>query len=204
MSLVALVSGGLDSTLMAVMAREEGITQYPLFIDYGQIFREREWEACCLVHNRLGLPQPKRCDLGGFGSLISSGLTDPAKRVNEDAFLPGRNLLFLLVGAAYAYQVQADAVGIGLLDERSSIYPDQTQAFLDSAQWVVRQALATEVCLVAPLMNLTKADVLRLTESKGICGTYSCHSGGAEPCGQCVSCLEVINAKHLGGERHGR
>jgi len=34
-SLVNLVSGGLDSTLVGVMTREEGLGVHPLFIDYG-------------------------------------------------------------------------------------------------------------------------------------------------------------------------
>ena len=35
MSIVVLASGGLDSTLISVMAEEEGVETFPLFIDYG-------------------------------------------------------------------------------------------------------------------------------------------------------------------------
>ncbi len=48
MSMVTLVSGGLDSTVMAVLAKEEGLTQHPLFIDYGQLGCRRELRACRL------------------------------------------------------------------------------------------------------------------------------------------------------------
>ena len=54
MSVVNLVSGGLDSTLIAVMMREEGIEQFPLFIDYGQRAAKREWDTCQEVHSRHG------------------------------------------------------------------------------------------------------------------------------------------------------
>ena len=127
MSLVSLVSGGLDSTLVSVLAQEAGIEQYPLFIDYGQICKDQEWQTCLRVHAKLNLPQPICMNLTGFGQLISSGLTDSSKRVNEDAFLPGRNLLFLLAGCAYAYQVNANAVAIGLLSEEAHLFPDQTR-----------------------------------------------------------------------------
>lgn len=134
MSIVTLVSGGLDSTLVAVLAREEGLEQYPLFVDYGQRAKNKELAACRAVLARLGLPDPKVAELGGFGSLIRSGLTDPTLRVLDDAFTPGRNLLFLLLASAYAAQRGADAVSIGLLHEDVSLFPDQTNAFLVQAE----------------------------------------------------------------------
>ena len=63
MSFVNLVSGGLDSTLVGVMAKEEGVEHFPLFIDYGQRAARKEWETCKLVHNALDLPAPTRMDL---------------------------------------------------------------------------------------------------------------------------------------------
>jgi 7-cyano-7-deazaguanine synthase len=195
MSLVTLVSGGLDSTLVAVMAREEGITQFPLFIDYGQICRDQEWQACISVHSQFGLPTPAKMNLSGFGELIFSGLTNRNLRVNEDAFLPGRNLLFLLAGAVYAYQSLSNAVAIGLLSEETHLFPDQTSEFVKRAQETINFAIGSDVRIVAPLINLTKRDVLELARQKGIVGTYSCHAGTFPPCGRCVSCQEVVQAE---------
>ncbi len=45
MQIVTLVSGGVDSTLMSLMAQEEGVTLFPLFVDYGQLGAEREWQV---------------------------------------------------------------------------------------------------------------------------------------------------------------
>lgn len=180
---------------MACLAKEEGITQYPLFVDYGQLCRNREWKACLLVHRRLQLPTPLRMNLRGFGQLISCGLTDPQRRVNEDAFLPGRNLLLLLAGAAYAYQVNANAVAIGLLSEEHRIFPDQSEQFLKKTEDLLIEALGQRIRVIAPLMGFTKRDVLEMCKKRGIQGTYSCHSGGSQPCGRCVSCLELLNAR---------
>jgi 7-cyano-7-deazaguanine synthase len=88
-SLVNLVSGGLDSTLIGVMAREEGVEVYPLFIDYGQRAARKEWDTCQRVHAQLGLPTPTRMDVSGFGRVIHSGLTSTSLDVKEDAFTPG-------------------------------------------------------------------------------------------------------------------
>lgn len=190
MSAVLLTSGGLDSTLMAVLAQESGITIYPLFIDYGQISREKELTACRAVFRRLGLPQPEILDMAGFGKFFPSGLTDSGMNIIEDAFLPGRNFLFLLLGAAYAYKVNANAVAIGLLNEEFSIFPDQTRAFIEKAEDAISQALGTKIIVLTPLISFSKADVILLAETKGIKGTYSCHTGLDKPCGVCIACKE--------------
>jgi 7-cyano-7-deazaguanine synthase len=145
MSLVTLVSGGIDSTLISILAKEEGISQFPLYVDYGQICKEQELKACLAIHDKFGLPYPEVMNLSGFGNLISSGLTNPNMNVNEDAFLPGRNLLFLLVGSAYAYQQNSHSVAIGLLSEEHHLFPDQTAEFVKKAQALISFALGREI-----------------------------------------------------------
>ncbi|WP_050759201.1 7-cyano-7-deazaguanine synthase [Pseudooceanicola batsensis] len=190
MSIVTLVSGGLDSTLVAVLAREEGLEQYPLFVDFGQRSKDKELAACRAVLARLGLPEPKVAKLEGFGDLIRSGLTDPSLRVLEDAFTPGRNLLFLLVASSYAVQRGADAVSIGLLHEDSSLFPDQTNNFLAQAEALLSLSMGKSMRVIAPLAEFHKIDVVALAQQKGIVGTYSCHLGNDEACGACIACNE--------------
>jgi 7-cyano-7-deazaguanine synthase len=190
MSIVTLVSGGLDSTLVAKLAQEEGLHQHPLFIDYGQRSRDRELAACRSAMAELNLPEPKVADLSGFGALIRSGLTDTKLHVVQDAFTPGRNMLFLLTAAAHAHQVKADAVSIGLLHEDTSLFPDQTAAFLEDAERMIARCMGTEIRVLAPLATFYKADVVALAQEKGIRNTYSCHMGGEEPCGACIACNE--------------
>jgi len=190
MSIVTLVSGGLDSSLIALMAAEEGIKAHPLFVDYGQINGEREWAACRHVHQVYGLPKPSRVHMRGWGKHFTSGLTDASKDILLDAFLPNRNLLFLLAGSAHAYQVGANAVAIGLLNESTHLFPDQTQAFLNDAETLLSQSIGRPVRVVAPLMDFTKADVMASARRRGLTGTYSCHAGGDKPCGICISCRE--------------
>ena len=108
----------------------------------------------------------------------------------HDAFTPGRNLMFLLVGAAYAYKKNADGVAIGLLHESTSLFPDQTSSFLSHAEAVVSEALGRPLKIVAPLSGFVKRDVIALAEAKGIKMTYSCHVGGPRPCGNCIACRE--------------
>lgn len=195
MGLVNLVSGGLDSTLVAVMAKEEGIPQHPLFIDYGQICADREWETCLAIHRKWNLPEPVAMNLSGFGHVIRSGLTDRSLDIAKQAFLPGRNALFLLAGYSYAIQKNANAVAIGLLSEEHSLFPDQTIGFVEQMESFMTTATGKHIHIVTPLSKFTKGQVLELARRKGIDGTYSCHAGNETPCGECVSCLEVIRAR---------
>lgn len=190
MSFVSLVSGGLDSTLVGVMAKEDGIQNFPLFIDYGQRAARKEWETCKLVHDALGLPAPKRMDLSGYGKVIASGLTREELDIKADAFTPGRNLMFLLMGSAYAYQQGASSVAIGLLAEEFSLFPDQKPQFVTQAESTISAAMGRQIKVLTPLVDFGKADVVRLAQAKGITGTYSCHTGNSEPCGRCIACLE--------------
>ena len=195
MGIVTLVSGGLDSTIMSLMAHDEGIALHPLFLDYGQLGAAKEWAACQLLHEKYGLPKVTRMDISGYGRTIPSGITNPSLRINEDAFLPGRNLLLILCAAAHAYSVQADGVAIGLLNPESHLFPDQTRGFLDQCEIMIEIAMLKHIAVIAPLIEFTKADVMEIARTRGVWDTYSCHSGKDTPCGKCVSCIEIENAK---------
>ena len=198
MSIVTLVSGGFDSTLMSLMAQEERISLHPLFVDYGQLGASKEWDTCQVLHKKHGLPEVARMDLSGFGRIIPSGITSPKLRINEDAFLPGRNLLLILAGAAYAYQRRASGVAIGLLNSASHIFPDQTQEFLDHCEATIKIAMGKRIPVIAPLLQFAKKDVLAMANARNLQDTYSCHSGDDIPCGKCVACVEIINAGERG------
>lgn len=194
MKLVTLVSGGIDSTLMSVLAKEECFELFPLFIDYGQLGAKLEWEACVYNHIKHKLPTPKKMNLKGFGKLIHSGLTDKKLRIKEDAFLPGRNSLFLLTASSYAYQVKSQNIAIGLLTDKYKLFPDQTYEFIQSTEKFLSMEMDYELKILTPLMKFNKAEVMKLAKEKKINKTYSCHSGNVIPCGKCISCLEIKNA----------
>jgi 7-cyano-7-deazaguanine synthase len=194
MGIVTLVSGGLDSTLVSVLIKEQGIEQHPLFIDYGQLCKNAEWDTCRSVHKKYDLPEPKLMNIKGFGETIASGLTNSNLRINEDAFLPGRNLLFLIVGAAYACQTDSNSVAIGLLSEEYHLFPDQTESFIKATESLINVAMQRNIKILTPLMQFSKEAVVKLAQDKKIEGTYSCHAGTYPPCGKCVSCLEFKNS----------
>lgn len=190
LSIVTLMSGGLDSCLMSVLTQEAGRAQLPVFVNYGQLNVEKEYASSLAHCERFKIKPPVNIDMSGYGRTITSGLTDNNKHIVEEAFLPGRNMLLLLTASSYAVQNNCSAVSIGLLDEKTAIFPDQTDDFLISAEYVISKALGKSIEITAPLRGFSKQDVISMAKDKGVIDTYSCHSGGQEPCGVCISCKE--------------
>jgi 7-cyano-7-deazaguanine synthase len=190
MGIVNLASGGLDSSLISVLALEQNIPVFPLFIDYGQRSVEMEWKACRKVHKSIKASKPVRINISGFGQVILSGLTSESLDIHKDAFTPCRNLLFLVVGASYAYQLGIDTVAIGLLSEQFSFFPDQREEFVHKTENAIAAALGKKFTIITPLSEFSKDDVVKLAQQKGLTNTYSCHAGGIRACGKCISCLE--------------
>lgn len=192
MSIVTLVSGGLDSTLMSLLIQEEKIKQFPLFINYGQLSYHEELKALTYNTKKYNLPEPKTVNLSDYGKVIKSGITNRSKDIFFDAFLPNRNLLFLLVASSYAYEVQATSVAIGLLNDSNHIFYDQTWQFVNSFNKLVTKTLDYNIKFLTPLIKFNKQQVFELAKKKDIKGTYSCHKGGSKPCGECISCREYL------------
>jgi len=189
---VCLASGGLDSTVCLHLLRERGLHTLPVFINYGQRNFAREWGALLAACENAKFAKPIKFDFPAFGAVIKSGLTDASLRVNEDAFTPNRNLLFLLLGASVAYSKGIPNIAVGLLAERTAIFPDQSDRFLSIAQEAFKESLGATIGIHAPLRDLTKSEVVRIAQQRKIANFYSCHAGTEIPCGKCIACLEYI------------
>lgn len=196
MDVVVLVSGGIDSAVVCKLIELQGDRVFPLFIDYGQLAAKKEWNACQQLMSDCGFSRPERIDVGGFGKTISSGLTDYTKNIHKDAFLPCRNLLFLVLAASYAHTKACKAIAIGLLDEKAHLFPDQTQGFIVNANFAINSSLGDNYIILTPLIQFSKSDVIKLAEKYEIPlqKTYSCHSGEDNYCGKCVSCKELLSS----------
>ncbi|MEA4967093.1 MAG: 7-cyano-7-deazaguanine synthase [Bacteroidaceae bacterium] len=197
MKVVTLLSGGLDSSLLAYLLKEEMHEQYPIFINYGQLNFKREWDACVNTCLQLGLRTSEMIDLKGYGESIPSGLTCENLDIVNDAFLPNRNALFLISASAYAFKNDCTHVAIGFLNEANHIFPDQTRGFLDKMEELLYISLGKRIYIMSPFISLNKIDIIKLAKEKGVTNTYSCHLGSEKPCGKCIACLEFINSKKI-------
>lgn len=187
---VCLASGGLDSTVCLALVKKSGYRPIPLFVDYGQINRDMEFSALKSAAQYLGLEDPIVLDFHDFGRVVRSGLTQASLDVVQDAFTPCRNLLFIVAAAAVANTRGLTTLVLGLLDEATIIFPDQSDAFIAAAEHAISNALGVKMDIVLPLRDFRKSDVVRLSRELGVTSSYSCHAGTVPPCGVCIACKE--------------
>jgi 7-cyano-7-deazaguanine synthase len=201
---VLLLSGGLDSYTAGAIVRAEGSELYALTIRYGQV-HVREVEAARRVAAALGAARHLELDVPlstiGGSALVGDG-DIPKDRALDAAgipstYVPARNTVFLSLAMAWAEVVGADAIVIGVNALDYSGYPDCRPEYLDAFERVA--ALATRagvegrpLRILAPLLRLTKADIIRRGLSLGVDYglTLSCYDPDPDgrPCGHCDSC----------------
>jgi len=201
---VVLLSGGLDSYTAAAIVREEGYALYPLTVRYGQV-HAREIEAARRIAQALGVVRHLELtvDLGVIGgSTLTGAGAVPKDRPLDDhgipsTYVPARNTVLLSLALAWAEVTGAEAIVLGVNAIDYSGYPDCRPEYLAAFERLA--ALATRagvegrpLRLVAPLVTLSKADIIRRGLALGLDYglTHSCYdpgSGGA-PCGRCDSC----------------
>lgn len=205
---VVLLSGGLDSATCLAIARAEGCECHALTIAYGQRHAV-ELDAARRVAAALSAASHKiiQIDLRAFGG---SALTDDAIDVPKDGpghppsadpipvtYVPARNTIFLAYAMGYAEVLDASRIYMGVNAVDYSGYPDCRPAFVEAFQRLADVATKAGVeghgpRVVAPLMQMTKADIIRRGMALGIdySLTHSCYdpTPDGRPCGRCDSC----------------
>jgi len=199
---VILVSGGLDSTTVLAMARDQGYACYTLSFDYGQRHRA-ELNAAERVSAALGDVEHKVVTLN-LDSIGGSALTDPAIAVPEAesegipiTYVPARNTVFLSIALGWAEVLGAHDIFIGVNAVDYSGYPDcrpeYIAAFEAMANLATREGVEGRKCSIhAPLVDMSKADIIRAGLQLGVdySLTVSCYqpTGEGLACGRCDSC----------------
>jgi 7-cyano-7-deazaguanine synthase len=201
---VVLLSGGLDSTVAAYLAKNKGFKIYALSFDYGQKHL-RELQCAHETANVLQVAEHKivRLDLSGWGT---SALTNATVEIEEgdvnrsdipQTYVPARNMVFLSVAASYAEAIKAQDIFIGVSQVDYSGYVDCRESFINAMQNAINQGttMAVEegkpITIHAPFIEMTKAQEIVLGTTLGVdfSNTWSCYRGGEKPCGVCDSCL---------------
>jgi len=199
---VVLVSGGLDSATVLAAARADGFACHALSFAYGQR-HAAELAAARSVAETLGAVEHRvvPIDLSAFGG---SALTDLSLAVPEAptagipiTYVPARNTVFLALALAWAEVLGARDIFIGVNAVDYSGYPDCRPAFIDAFQQLANVATKAGVegdafRIHAPLLHLTKADIIRRGMQLGVdfSRTVSCYQADAagRACGRCDSC----------------
>lgn len=199
---IALLSGGLDSATAAALAREAGHRVIGLSFDYGQRHR-RELEAAASVASALGLEEHHTISVNlaawGGSSLTDGALAIPSAGVEAgvipSTYVPGRNTVFIALGLSLAEARGAERLVLGVNAVDYSGYPDCRPDYLDAFQTLADLASKAGreghgAQLWAPMVHWSKTRIVQeaLRLNVPIAATWSCYSGGAQPCGVCDSC----------------
>ena len=199
---VVLLSGGLDSMVVAGLAREQGYTVHAITIDYGQRHRH-ELESARAIVRAQAIPRHVvlSLNLRQFGgSALTADIAVPKGGVSEDipvTYVPARNLVFLSLTVAFAESSGAHDVFIGVNALDYSGYPDCRPEFIASFAETARLGTREGVegrpfAIHAPLQHMTKADIAREAARLGLdtALSWSCYDPTPEglACGQCDSC----------------
>jgi 7-cyano-7-deazaguanine synthase len=205
MNAVVLLSGGLDSYTAAAIVQRQGFHLHALSVNYGQR-HARELESARIVARALGVVRhlEMAVDLRAVGgSSLTSAESVPMDRdlaVAEipSTYVPARNTIFLALALGWAEVLAARDIVIGVNALDYSGYPDCRPEFLHAFEQLA--ALATRAGVEgartrvhAPLLTLTKADIIRRGVELGLDYglTHSCYDpvGDGRPCGRCDSCV---------------
>ncbi len=199
---VVLLSGGLDSMVVAGLAREQGYAVNALTIDYNQRHR-REIDAARVIVRSLGAARHVvlPLDLRRFGgSALTDDIAVPKDGVGQDipvTYVPARNLVFLSLTLAWAEALGARDIFIGVNALDYSGYPDCRPEFI--AGFAELATLATKAGadgspfrIHAPLQYLGKAEIAREAARLGLdpAMSWSCYDPQPDgaACGLCDSC----------------
>jgi 7-cyano-7-deazaguanine synthase len=206
---VILVSGGLDSATVLALALADGYICTALSVNYGQRHLvELECARKLVAHMGVTDHREVVIDIGGFGG---SALTDTTIDVPTQAdlkqqqdipitYVPARNTIFLSVALGLAEVLGAQDIFIGANAVDYSGYPDCRPEFINAFEELANLATrcgveGNTIQIQAPLIDLTKADIIRLGVQLGVDYglTSSCYNpqtigNKSQACGECDSC----------------
>ncbi len=201
MQAVCLLSGGMDSTTLAYVAKDMGYDIIALHFTYGQRTEAKERVCARKIADLLGAAEFVEISLEHFRKIGASSLTDESIPIEEctgdgegvpETYVPFRNANLLAIATSLAEARRAEAIFIGVQTGDYPGYPDCRPEFIEAFQRVVDLGTAADprITLMTPLIRMTKADILRVGLCLGVPyeETWSCYQNVDRACGVCSSC----------------
>ena len=199
MTVAVLVSGGLDSMVLAASEAQEHDVQ-PIYVSCGlpwepieQAFLARflaEYQAphAFLPLARLELPVG---DVYPPTHWAIRGAPPASDTADEDVYLVGRNLTLLTKAGIYCCFARLSRIAVGHL--QGNPFSDATPEFFSAMARALSLGLNHRLEIAFPFLSRNKADVIRLGASLNVPMelTVSCMNPKASGhCGACSKCRE--------------
>jgi len=201
MKAVCLLSGGMDSSTLAYVAKSRGYDILALHLNYGQRTERKELISAKKIASLLNAEAFVEITLDYFAKFGASSLTDEKIAVEEydpdrihlpNTYVPFRNANLLSIATSFAESRGAEAIFMGVQSLDYSGYPDCRPQFIEAFQCVIDLGTkdTTRITLFTPFINMTKTDILQEGIRLGVPYeyTWSCYRKEDKACGICGSC----------------
>jgi len=188
---IILLSGGIDSTVLAYYLKKRKYKLTALTFDYGQKHK-REIQYAMLTSALLDIPLFV-LDIKEVFENFSSFLTNGTK---ETVIVPNRNMIFLSIAVGFAENKKINKVFYAAHKTDSPVFPDCRPEFVKTLSKACQLGTTQKVEIIAPFINLTKTDIIKIGRELKVPfeNTYSCYVGNEKPCGKCLACKERLRA----------
>lgn len=205
---VVLSSGGIDSTTVMAIAKQEGFEIYSLSFFYGQR-HSFELDAARKVADTLGVAEHLviNIDLKKIGaSALTEDIEVPKDRDEQKmaeqipvTYVPARNTIFLSYALAWAEVLQTSDIFIGVNSIDYSGYPDCRPEYIKAFEHMANLATKagveglTKIKIRVPLIHMTKAQIIKRGIELAVDYelTHSCYDPFPDglACVRCDSCI---------------
>ncbi|MBQ8887085.1 MAG: 7-cyano-7-deazaguanine synthase QueC [Candidatus Gastranaerophilales bacterium] len=208
---IVLLSGGLDSVVSLASIISEYSKILALTFDYGQKSFIPEKKAAENIAKYYSI-EHKIISLDWLAKISTSTLNtnddvpiieksslddyDVASKTSKSVWVPNRNGLFLNIAGCYADAFEYNSIIIGANLEESSTFKDNSKAFINSVNQLLKNSTNSNVQVVAPLIDKTKQQIVSMAIELNVPFEYiySCYLNGDKHCGKCESCQRLKRA----------
>jgi 7-cyano-7-deazaguanine synthase len=194
-----LLSGGLDSTVSAAIAKKKTRPLFALTFDYGQRAARMEILASRKISRKLNITH-RTIKIPFFRTfknlaLLRTKKTPRMQNFNRirDVWVPNRNGLFINIAACYAEYHNAGVIITGFNREEAEEFPDNTPQFIAAINHSLMFSTRKKVKVISYVSDYTKKQIymLGLRYKAPLEHVYSCYLGRATMCGTCASCKRL-------------
>ena len=198
---IVLVSGGMDSCVVAAIAASKNETLSFLHVNYGQLTEKKELDCFNSIAKYYNAKNKLIVDISHLKNIGGSCLTDENINVpdaNLDSndipisYVPFRNANILAIATSWAEVINVNSIYIGAVEEDSSGYPDCRRGFYDAFEKCIKEGTKpeTKIKIKTPLINLSKKEIVIKGKdlSAPLHMTWSCYKSNNKPCKKCDSC----------------
>jgi 7-cyano-7-deazaguanine synthase len=205
---IVLVSGGMDSAVVAAIAKKEDQDLAFLHLNYGQKTKNKEKTCFDKISDFYKIPAGLRkvVDMTFLNQIGGSSLTDSEINVSKfegdsdiipTSYVPFRNTHIVALAVSWAEIIGATKIYIGANEEDSPGYPDCREVYYEAYNKLI--SLGTKegnIQVVTPVIKLKKAQIIEIANdlSAPLEMTWSCYEREDRACGICDSCALRLRA----------